>query len=99
MAEKQVNLKESLKKLNDIVGWFEAQEEIDVEAGLVKVKEGASLVKVCKERLSEIENEFEQIQRDVEGESGKGSSAKVAPSRAKASKESGEEIDPDNIPF
>ncbi len=69
MADKPVNLKDSLKKLNEIVEWFEAQEEIDVEAGLDKVKQGAALVKVCKKRLSEIENEFEQIQREVEGES------------------------------
>lgn len=67
MTDKPVNLKESLKKLGSIVEWFEAQEEIDVEAGLGKVKEGAALVKACKARLSEIENEFEQIQRDVEG--------------------------------
>ena len=32
---------------------------------LEKVKEGAELVKVCKKRLSEIENEFEIIQREV----------------------------------
>lgn len=64
-TEKQVNLKDSLKKLNDIATWFESQEEVDVEVGLVKVKEGAALVKVCKKRLSEIENEFGQIQRDA----------------------------------
>lgn len=64
---KQINLKDSLKKINEITEWFEQQEEVDVEAGLEKVKEGAELVKACKKRLSEIENEFEQIQRDVEG--------------------------------
>ena len=69
MAEKQVNLKESLKKLNSIVAWFETQDEIDVEVGLEKVKEGASLVKLCKKRLSEIENEFEQIQREMDDDS------------------------------
>ncbi len=71
MADKSINLKESMKKLNTIVAWFEAQEEIDVEAGLEKVKEGAALVKVCKKRLSEIENEFEQIQRGVESDNSK----------------------------
>lgn len=65
-TEKPTNLKESLKKLNEIVEWFESQEEVDVEAGLEKVKEGAELVKACKKRLSEIENEFEEIQRDAE---------------------------------
>jgi len=65
-TEKPINLKESLKKLNEIVEWFESQEEVDVEAGLERVKEGAELVKACKKRLSEIENEFEEIQRDAE---------------------------------
>lgn len=65
-VNKSVNLKESLKNLNEIVQWFESQEEIDVEAGLDKVKQGADLVKVCKKRLTEIENEFKQIQREVE---------------------------------
>ena len=87
MADKQVNLKESLKKLNTIVAWFEAQGEIDVEAGLEKVKEGAALVKVCKKRLSEIENEFVKIQREVESDSKSG----------KAS--TNEEDNPDNVPF
>ena len=54
MAEKTLNLKDSLKKLNEIVGWFEAQEEIDVEAGLEKVKQGITtideIVRVTKEQ-------------------------------------------------
>ncbi len=44
MTDKKFNLKESLGKLNDIVAWFEEQEEVDVEVGLEKVKEGAKLV-------------------------------------------------------
>lgn len=92
MADKPVNLKESLKKLNAIVAWFEGQDEIDVEAGLEKVKEGAALVKVCKKRLSEIENEFEQIQREV------GSDDKTSP-RKVAGGDAEPDIDPDDIPF
>lgn len=68
MVDKQINLKDSIKKLNQIVEWFESQEEIDIEAGLEKVKEGAMIVKICKKRLVEIENEFEQIQRETEEE-------------------------------
>lgn len=67
MTEK-VNLKESLGKLNNIVEWFDEQEEVDVELGLVKVKEGAELIKVCRKRLSEVENEFKEIQRDIDKE-------------------------------
>lgn len=65
MADKKFNLKESLRKLNEIVEWFENQKEVDVETGLEKVKEGATLVKDCKTRLAEIENEFEKIRKDV----------------------------------
>ena len=65
MADKKFNLKESLRKLNEIVNWFENQEEVDVEAGLEKVKEGAKLVKDCKTRLSEVQNEFEKIRKEV----------------------------------
>lgn len=63
MADKKFNLKESLSKLNEIVNWFENQGEVDVEVGLEKVKEGAGLVKDCKARLAEIENEFEKIRQ------------------------------------
>ena len=65
MADKKFNLKESLRKLNEIVDWFEGQGEVDVETGLEKVKEGAGLVKDCKVRLAEIENEFEKIRKEV----------------------------------
>ncbi len=65
MADKKFNLKESLRKLNEIADWFESQREIDVEIGLEKVKEGAGLVKDCKARLAEIENEFEKIRKGV----------------------------------
>ena len=65
MADKKFNLKESLGKLNEIVDWFENQEEVDVEVGLEKVKEGAGLVKDCKARLAEIENQFEKIRKEV----------------------------------
>jgi exonuclease VII small subunit len=64
--EKTENLKESLTELKKIVDWFENQEEVDVEEGLEKVKQGAALVKATKARLGEIENEFEEIQREIE---------------------------------
>lgn len=60
-----MNLKDTLRELSEIASWFEAQDEVDVEVGLKKVKRGAELVKLSKKRLSEIQNEFEQIQRDV----------------------------------
>lgn len=60
------NLNTSLKKLAEIVEWFEHQDEVDVEAGLEKVKEGAALIKSSRERLKEIENEFEEIKKSID---------------------------------
>jgi exonuclease VII small subunit len=60
------NLSEQLKKLQKIVDWFEDQEEVDVEKGLLKVKEGAELIKSSKKRLKELENEFEEVRKDLD---------------------------------
>ena len=61
----KLNLTESLKKLEEINAWFEDQEEVDVEKGLEKVKEGVTLVKVSRERLKKIENEFEGVRKEL----------------------------------
>ncbi len=62
------NLKDSLKKLKDIVDWFDKQEEADVEMGLEKVKEGAGLIKESRKQLKELENEFEKVKVDLKEE-------------------------------
>jgi len=63
--EKQFNLKEALKKLEEISKWFEAQKEIDIEEGINKVKEAASLIKASKDRLKAVENQFEEIKKEI----------------------------------
>ena len=62
----KTNLKDSLKKIEEIINWFDRQEEIDVEAGLKKVKDGVSLIKSSKKRLRELENEFEKVKTGLE---------------------------------
>ncbi len=59
------NLTKSLHELGEIVKWFEKEDDIDVEAGLEKVREGAELIKLCIERLAKIENEFKEIQKEI----------------------------------
>ena len=68
MASKksQTNINETLKKLSQIVSWFENQKDLDIEKGLELVKEGTSLVKASRERLSEIENEFKEIKKEIQ---------------------------------
>lgn len=64
----RTNINESLKKLEEIVNWFEKQKEVDVETGLEKVKDGARLIKIARERLRQIENEFEEVKKEIEEE-------------------------------
>ena len=62
-TEDTIDLKKSLTELKAIVEWFDEQDEVDIEAGLEKVRKGSILVKQCKSRLAEIENEFMEIER------------------------------------
>jgi len=63
---KKLNLASDLKRLSEIVDWFESQVDVDVEQGLIKVKEAAGLIKNSKKRLTEIENEFEEIKKEID---------------------------------
>lgn len=62
-----VNLTTSLEQLSAIVTWFEAQENVDVEVGLDKVREAAQLITMSKSRLAEIENEFKLLEKEISG--------------------------------
>ncbi|OIP79428.1 MAG: hypothetical protein CO002_01025 [Candidatus Portnoybacteria bacterium CG_4_8_14_3_um_filter_44_10] len=59
------SLKESLKKLKSIIAWFDQQEEVDVEAGLERVKEGAQLIRESRAELKNLENEFEKVKKEL----------------------------------
>jgi len=59
------NLKNSFKKLSEIADWFENIEEIDIEEGMSKAKEASMLIVSIKKRLSEIENQFEEIKKEI----------------------------------
>ena len=63
-----VNLTDTIKKLRAISAWFESQEGIDVEKGLEKVKEGATLISLGRTRLKELENEFEELKKKLDVE-------------------------------
>jgi hypothetical protein len=65
MKQKPGNLSQNLSKLRAIAEWFETRDEIDVEEGLKKVKEAAAIIKESKERLKDIENEFEEVKKSM----------------------------------
>ena len=68
MPKSNTNLTETIKKLRSITEWFETQDEIDVEKGLERIKEGAELIKASRSRLKELENEFEEVRQKLEDE-------------------------------
>lgn len=70
MKEKkqEVNLTKSLTELQEIVTWFEEQDNVDVEQGLDKIREAAKLIKGSKLRLSQIQNEFKEIENEIDSE-------------------------------
>jgi exodeoxyribonuclease VII small subunit len=57
---KKQNLTQAFKELETIVSEFENQ-EVDLEKSIPKFKQGLKLAKYLKKRLSEIENEIEEI--------------------------------------
>jgi len=63
---KKQNLKEYLKQIQKITEWFDAQEEIDIEEALKKVKQATALIKASKDKLTQVENEFKEIKKAVE---------------------------------
>ncbi|HUC01884.1 MAG TPA: hypothetical protein VMA75_03185 [Candidatus Paceibacterota bacterium] len=62
------NLKQYLEDIKRISDWFEEQEEIDLEEALVKIREAGELIKLSKDRLVEVENEFKEIKIKIEEE-------------------------------
>ncbi|HEY5221250.1 MAG TPA: hypothetical protein VIJ29_03880 [Candidatus Paceibacterota bacterium] len=67
-AQKPHDLKKYLEDIKKISDWFEEQEEIDLEEALVKIREAGELIKLSKDRLVEVENEFKEIKTKIEVE-------------------------------
>ncbi len=64
-ADKET-LQNNLNTLAEISEWFEFRNEIDIEEGLIKLKQAAEIIKSIKKRLREINNEFEEIKIEIE---------------------------------
>ena len=67
-AQKPHDLKKYLEDIKRISDWFVEQEEIDLEEALVKIREAGELIKLSKDRLVEVENEFKEIKTKIEEE-------------------------------
>lgn len=60
-SKESKDFKHHLEEISAILEWFDAQEELDVEAALEKIKKASALIVASKKRLHEIENEFKEI--------------------------------------
>lgn len=60
----QFNFKEAFETLEEINEWFQS-EDMDLDEGLKKYREGAELIKQAKSRLTEVENEFKDIREEL----------------------------------
>ncbi|QQS21154.1 MAG: hypothetical protein IPL87_01315 [Candidatus Moraniibacteriota bacterium] len=61
-----VHIDDTLKKLERIAAWFDAQQEPKLEEGLKKIEEAARLLAISRERLLEIQNRFEEVKKIVD---------------------------------
>jgi exodeoxyribonuclease VII small subunit len=60
---KQFDFAASIAKLEEINAWFQ-NEDLDLDEGLEKLKTGKDLIKKCRARLREVENEFIDIKKE-----------------------------------
>ena len=56
---------QAFQELEAITQWFE-KGEVDLDEGLKKFERGLLLAKMCKEKLSEVENKVKEIKKKFE---------------------------------
>lgn len=88
-----------MRQINEINDWFQG-EDLDLEEALTKLKQGKELIAKCKERLSEIENEFKELRVDfAEEDTEIGEKASGNEANIENESENTDEDVSDNLPF
>ncbi len=67
-ATKKLDFAQSLTRLEEINTWFQ-NEDINLDEGLQKLREGNELIKQCREKLQAVENEFVKIKQEYADDS------------------------------
>lgn len=93
--EEKFNFTKAYQELEEINDWFQ-QEDIDLDEGLKRYRRGLELVKKCRERLKEAENQFIEIKKEF---SIKESKKDTAAKRVEDDDNENEEVDVKDIPF
>jgi exodeoxyribonuclease VII small subunit len=97
---KKFDFTASIKTLEEINSWFQ-NEDFNLDEGLQKLKLGKDLIKKCRGRLQEVENEFVKIKQEFAEDVADGEASEVFQNRhdpAPISNKNGE-IDPNDVPF
>ena len=66
MATKKISYKEAISEIEEILEKIE-NDELDVDELSEKVKQVSLLIKICKDKLQQTEEEVEKILEDMEG--------------------------------
>ena len=67
MVKKEIKYKEAVNEIEDILQKIE-NDELDVDELSEKVKRVSNLLKICKDKLHQTEEEVENIIKDMESE-------------------------------
>jgi exodeoxyribonuclease VII small subunit len=97
---KKFDFTESVNKLEEINSWFQ-KEDIDLDEGLHKLKVGKELIKKCRVRLQDVENEFIKIKKEFGEEVPDSEVSAAIPNILRPKHKSSDEEDPspDDVPF
>jgi exodeoxyribonuclease VII small subunit len=97
---KEFDFTASIKTLEEINSWFQ-NEDFNLDEGLQKLKLGKDLIKKCRSRLQQVENEFVKIKQEFAEDVADGEVSQVFQDQhdsIRASRTNGE-VDTDDAPF
>jgi exodeoxyribonuclease VII small subunit len=90
----------SIKQLEEINHWFQ-NEDFNLDEGLQKLKLGKDLIKKCRGRLQQVENEFVKIKQEFADDEVDGEASEVFKTHQDSTHISNKngEIEPEDVPF
>ena len=97
---KKFDFTASIKQLEEINSWFQ-NEDFNLDEGLQKLKLGKDLIKKCRGRLQQVENEFVKIKQEFTEDGADGEASAVFQDQHDSigtSRKNGE-IDPEDVSF
>lgn len=92
-SKEKFNFTDAYEELEKINEWFQ-EKDIDLDEGLKKYKKGLELIKNCRKRLKEAENQFHDIKKEFKVEE-----TKKTPIKNDINSDDESETNSEKIPF